>query len=110
MSPLSLRCIVWGGGALEPVLELAEVPVSCGLLMTSAAAAAAVPRGRIALVACWTCGPVQDAPFEPAKVEYRYGYENSLDFSPRFRAYAAKMARRLANTYELRGKKVVEIG
>ncbi len=110
MSHLSLRCIVCGGAALEPVLELAEVPVSCGFLMTSAAAAAAVPRGRIALVACWTCGHVQNAAFEPAKVEYRYGYENSLDFSPRFRAYAAKMARRLANTYELRGKKVVEIG
>jgi SAM-dependent methyltransferase len=48
--------------------------------------------------------------FEPERMAYSPTYENSLHFSPRFRAYADQLADRLVDKHALRGKHVVEIG
>jgi SAM-dependent methyltransferase len=41
---------------------------------------------------------------------YDTHYENSLHFSPRFQAYAEKLAQRLVQEYDLHDKDVIEIG
>jgi SAM-dependent methyltransferase len=43
-------------------------------------------------------------------MEYSQRYDNSLDFSPVFQEYARQLARRLIDTYGIRGKEVVELG
>jgi SAM-dependent methyltransferase len=48
--------------------------------------------------------------FDPGRVEYSQRYDNSLDFSSVFQDYARRLVRRLIDTYNIRDKKVVEIG
>jgi SAM-dependent methyltransferase len=44
------------------------------------------------------------------KLDYDDSYENSLDFSPSFRAYAQNLTERLRKKYKLRNRRIIEIG
>ena len=59
---------------------------------------------------CACCGFIWNESFDASRLEYSKRYDNALDFSPTFRAYAEGLARRLIETYHIRGKRVVEIG
>jgi hypothetical protein len=107
--PLGI-CLACGGEAVEPFLVLGSSPVSTGALHRTAEEARAVRCGRLDLVACRTCGHVANRAFDSALVDYDGSYDNSLHFSPAFQGFAAKLARRLVGSYDLRGKHVVEIG
>jgi SAM-dependent methyltransferase len=45
-----------------------------------------------------------------SKLDYDESYENSLDFSPSFQAYAQNLAERLRKKYNLRYRRIMEIG
>jgi hypothetical protein len=53
---------------------------------------------------------VFNSAFDPKLVEYDTNYDNALDFSPAFQAYAQSLADRLGSRYSLSHKKIVEIG
>lgn len=66
--------------------------------------------GEIGLSLCPACGLISNVRYDPGRLDYDEGYDNSLDYSPAFRAYAQDLAGRLRQRYKLRGKRIIEIG
>ena len=90
--------------------EVAGVPVHSCMLLNSAAEARAFPTGKIVLGLCRPCGFIFNAAYDPAMRGYAAGYEEQQSFSPRFNAFARQLAGDLIGRYELRNKKILEIG
>jgi len=86
------------------------VPVFCNVLWATREEALAAPRGDVALAFCERCGMLRNVAFDPELVRYSPGYENSLHFSPAFQRFAEDLARRLIERYDLRGRRVVDVG
>jgi 2-polyprenyl-3-methyl-5-hydroxy-6-metoxy-1,4-benzoquinol methylase len=76
----------------------------------TAADARSAPRGDVTLALCLNCGFVFNSAFEPARVRYSPGYENSQDHSEVFNAYLDSLTTELMTRHRLAGKTVVEIG
>jgi hypothetical protein len=106
----AIPCPVCGSGQLERFLRLPAVPVLSTVFYPDSASARDAPAGDLDLALCRSCALVWNVAFEPERVEYTPDYENSQHFSPAFRSYTDELARRLAETYGLRGRTVVEIG
>jgi SAM-dependent methyltransferase len=83
--------------------------VHCNTLCESRDEALRVPRGDIRLAACGGCGFVRNVAFDPERIRYDATYENSLQFSARFRSYVQDLAEGLINRHGLRGKDLLEI-
>ena len=97
-------------GTLRVFHEVRQVPVHSVLLMPSREVATNYPKGDIALGLCEECGFVSNTLFNPSVHEYSAQYEETQGFSPTFRAFHSKLAASLIDKYNLRHKKVVEIG
>jgi hypothetical protein len=95
---------------LVPLLEVGKVPAVVGALWPSEDAAVNAANGELRLVVCRDCSHVSNAAFDPVLVEYNASYENSLHFSPSFQRYADALVDRLIARYDVRGKRVLEIG
>jgi SAM-dependent methyltransferase len=87
-----------------------NVPVFCNVLWDSREAATQTDRARMELARCSECDLVFNAEFDPEKMAYSPRYENSLDGSPRFREYRGRLADRLVADFDLKQKRIVEIG
>lgn len=103
-------CLVCASSSLTRLVRLDRVPLLCNVPRASAEEARAVERGDIDLVACDDCGHIYNTAFDATTIHYAPGYENSLFFSPRLRAYAEAQATDLVERYGLRGREVVELG
>jgi hypothetical protein len=95
---------------LAPFFESRGVPVDVGVQWASREVAQSCPRGDIRLAFCRKCGLVVNTAFAPQLLSDMQSYENPLDFSATFRAYAQALALQLIERYDVRGKTVVEIG
>lgn len=104
------RCPSCGSGELRAFFELSSIPTHINFLCDTRGAALESPRGEIRLVYCRGCGLISNTAFDPARLEYREGYENSLHYSTVFQEYAESQADRLIEDFGLRGKTVLEIG
>jgi 2-polyprenyl-3-methyl-5-hydroxy-6-metoxy-1,4-benzoquinol methylase len=105
----NLKCLACGSGRVTRFLKLADVPIFCNVLWPTRAEARAAPHGILDLAICGDCGHVANAAFDPEKVRYAEGYENSLHHSPRFQKYAEELAADLRARHDLKGGRVVEI-
>lgn len=90
--------------------RLHDVPVNSCLLFNNQEEARNYPRGELALAFCRRCGFISNLRFSSKLVRYTEGYEEQQSFSPRFNAFARKLATRLIERHDLRNKTVVEIG
>jgi len=106
----SVRCPVCKSADTEMLLEMPSVPVYCNVLSRSPDEARAMPRGEMRLLRCRVCGHGWNEAFDPALVDYRVEYENSLHYSDIFNRYVQDLARELAARHRLAGGFVVEIG
>ncbi len=102
-------CPVCGHEGLTAFWEAKDVPIFCNILCESREEALAVPRAGICLAVCRSCGFICNTKFDSSRIDYDQSYENALEFSPRFREYAERLANRLIETYGVRGKHVIEI-
>jgi SAM-dependent methyltransferase len=91
-------------------IDIEDVPVHCGLLCTSRAEALATPKGAIQLAYCSACGMIYNLLFDPGRMQYEAGYDNSLHFSTHFQSYAQALAMDLIARYQIYGKHIIEIG
>jgi hypothetical protein len=107
MSYTCPNCLV---GALRIFHEVESVPVHSVLLMPSRDAAVNYPKGDIRLGYCSECGFVSNTTFNPSVHEYSTQYEETQGFSATFRAFHSRLAATLIEKYDLRHKKIVEIG
>ena len=103
-------CRACGGTDIAELLPERSVPVYCNVLWQTRAQAIDAPRGRLRLTRCGGCGHVSNHAFDADLLDYTPAYENSLHHSPHFNRYAVDLARRLVDTYDLRGKFVVDVG
>jgi SAM-dependent methyltransferase len=94
----------------RPVIHLTDVPVFCNVLYDDELSARSTPTGDVELVECVECGLIYNRAFQSELVQYSPHYENSLHFSEAFQDYARHLARRLVQTYDLAGKRILEIG
>lgn len=103
-------CPTCGNGRMRVFYEVGEVPTNSCILLDSAAAARAWPRGEIALAACDRCGFVANIAFDKRLTEYSERYEETQGFSPTFQEFHRQLAAQLVERHGLRGKRLVEIG
>ncbi|WP_270935657.1 class I SAM-dependent methyltransferase [Falsiroseomonas oryzae] len=104
------RCAACGAPGGAKLAELHSVPTNSCLMLPSAEAARAWPRGDIALFLCESCGFIANRAFAPELTEYSDRYEPSQGWSGAFRRYHRDLALRIAAAVPLAGKRVVEIG
>lgn len=104
------RCAACGAANLEVVHEVRGVPINSCILIDDRRAAVDFPTGEIVLTFCHGCGFMGNAAFEPERIRYGSGYEETQAFSPRFRAFADDLAQRLVERHGLRGREILEIG
>lgn len=105
-----VACPVCGREARNTFLELRDVPVHPNVLCVTADEARGAPRADLALVLCDGCGLIWNVRFDADKLSYGADYENSLHFSAAFQRYCEALVERLAARYDLRGRRVAEIG
>jgi SAM-dependent methyltransferase len=103
-------CHICGSKKLRLFFEMLDIPVYSNLLWSSLDAARNCPRGDIKLAFCPVCSHITNLAFDPTRLEYTQEYENPLDFSPRFQAYARSLASRLVKRYKLYNKDIISLG
>ena len=94
----------------SPIVELRDIPVHVCVLWPDAESAKDCPRGDMLLTVEPDTGVLSNSAFEPAKMAYVEGYENSLSFSEFFQGYLTDLAQDLVDRHNLNGKTVVEVG
>jgi hypothetical protein len=105
-----LRCRGCGQQTSRPFFASDCVPASLGKLPRTPSEAEQVPRGSIQLAACNVCGLVENHTYDPRIIAFEPGYEVSLLHSPTFNRYIKDVCDRLISDYDLRGKRLLEIG
>ncbi|MCB0045867.1 MAG: methyltransferase domain-containing protein [Caldilineaceae bacterium] len=107
---LDVTCPNCGGQGMRLIYEMTGAPVHSVLLMQSREEAQIYPQGEIRLGYCDRCGFISNVSFQPELQEYSKKYESTQAYSPTFNTFHRNLAQRLIDRYDLRGKRVVEIG
>lgn len=105
-----VSCPSCGHQGLSIFYEVASVPVHSCLMLATREEALAFPRGDIRLGFCPGCGFITNTEFDPQWSAYAPNYEDQQSFSPTFNQFARELAQRLIEKYQLRHKRVLEIG
>jgi SAM-dependent methyltransferase len=95
---------------LSEFLVREDVPVHQNLLMRDQAAALAIPRGALALVACAACGFIFNREFDQGKILYGEDYENTQACSPSFNEYLDGLVGHMIGERNIHDCHVVEVG
>ena len=108
--PGSRPCPACGGASSEQLYALRAIPTQSCVLLDDREAATRFPTGDMRLVLCLVCGFVFNEAFEPRKVDYREGYEETQGCSGTFRGWLEALADELIARSSLRGGTALEVG
>jgi SAM-dependent methyltransferase len=97
-------------GAGTVFYEVGGVPVHQVKLVRSRAEALNCVKGDIRLAFCPSCGFVWNAAFDADLMRYQEDYESTQAVSPTFNRFHDHLARDLIERFDLRGKKILELG
>jgi len=103
-------CPVCSGTSLRTILEISGIPVFCNIQYDSEAQAIEQPVGDMTLTVCVDCHHLFNSSFDESLLQYGQTYENSLHFSATFNSFARDVASRLIDQFDLRKKRIVDIG
>jgi SAM-dependent methyltransferase len=103
-------CPNCNGKGMTVFYQTDAVPVHSCLMMDQQEKAQAYPTRDLALGLCEQCGFISNVIFDPAAHEYSNQYEDQQSFSPKFRDFQTRLCRDLIERYDIRRKKVLEIG
>jgi len=106
-SPVCPGC---DSSASEQFYSLQAVPVHQVRLVPSREAALACAKGDIGLRFCRRCGFVWNAAFDASLMRYDEDYESTQTVSPTFNRFHEGLARDVIERFDLRGKRIVEVG
>ena len=101
-------CPACGHQPLDVFFGPRGIPTNSCLLLDTREEAEGFPRGDLELGFCGSCGFLSNVVFDEA--EYSQRYEETQGFSKVFVEWARKLAARWVDTYDLQGKRVLEIG
>jgi hypothetical protein len=97
-------------GPVQVFYEAHGVPVTSCTLMDDPATARDLPTGDLRLVFCGACGFIANDAFDHGAVVYDEAYEETQGCSPRFRAFAEDLAGRWIDRFDLRRRRILEVG
>ena len=103
-------CPSCGGQGMLRFYRVDAVPVHSCLLISDRDEAMAYPTGQLSLSFCGACGFISNTSFDSHVQHYSAQYEETQGFSARFRTFAEALCDRLINHYDIRGKRILEIG
>ncbi len=104
------RCVGCSSPNLFDFFQLDKSPVNCGTLPNSRKEALAARTGKIELVYCCDCELVFNQAFDGNLIDFEPGYEVALTHSKVFRDFQASVVEHLMLTFDLHGKRILEIG
>jgi len=107
---LKKTCPCCNASETENFYEVKGVPVNSVLLLSTKKKALKIPKGDIALGFCNNCGFIFNTLFDQKIVEYSSDYNPSQASSPTFNKFHKKLAEYLIEKYDLRNKKIIEVG
>lgn len=110
LAPVVLPCPSCGARAMAVFHEQRDVPIHSCRLVPTRDEALSFPRGDLSLAFCSTCGFVSNTLYDGSLQDYGVAYEETQGFSPTFREFAHDLAARWVDRYELREKRIIEIG
>lgn len=90
--------------------DLKNMPINVCVQWLSRRDALECPKGDIELTFCHGCGFIWNRVFNSERLDYSQNYENSLFFSPHYQQYTKKLVQRLVDSYDLKNKRVIDIG
>jgi SAM-dependent methyltransferase len=90
--------------------EVRGFPVHTVLNMETRERALSFPRGDIRLGFCESCGFISNVAFDPEQLTYCSECEEAQGFSPTFKSFSQWLGRYLVEEYQIRGKRILEIG
>lgn len=103
-------CPVCASTGCVDVFEASGIPVHVGICGKTAEEARSLPTGDVVLSWCPKCEFLHNRLFDPDKLYYHPGYEVALHHSPTFRRFMEQVTTRLMTRYDLRQKRILEIG
>jgi hypothetical protein len=95
---------------LELFFEVSRIPAHSVMLMHTRAEAVTYPKGDLRLGFCRSCGFITNVLFDASLNEYSPNFEETQHFSATFDGWARALIDRLIRDYDIRGKRVIEIG
>src|SRR5690606_18580840 len=95
---------------LEVLYHLDGIPAHSVLLMPTEEEARGYPTGTLDLALCQECGFLTNVSFDPTLNAYSSAYEETQGFSGVFQDFAQGLAKRWIDAYDIRGKRILEIG
>lgn len=104
------RCPVCDGTQINDLLRIDAAPVLCNVLWPEERQARSARHGPLGVAYCEACAHVFNKEHDPDLADYGTAYDNSLHYSTLFNDYARRLSQRLVDRYDLRGKRIVEIG
>ena len=106
----TLGCPNCGATQQVPFYEVLQVPVHSVQLLKSREQALTFTKGDIQLVVCEQCGFITNRAYDPQLQDYSLEYEATQGYSPTFNAFHQRLAESLIERYDLRHKRIIEIG
>ena len=90
--------------------EVKNVPINSCIMFSNHEDAISFPKGDVLLGFCSKCGFISNVAFDPKKIDYSSLAPEEQSSSSTFNSFANRLANRLIETYEIRRKKILEIG
>lgn len=109
VSPLDF-CFSSSANGKTSFYTVEDVPANSVLLVRSREEALSFPTGKIELALCPETGFITNQAFDEDLVNYNAEYEETQGFSGTFSAFHRRLAEDLIERYDLRGKRILEIG
>jgi hypothetical protein len=106
----SFVCDACGQGELVTFADLGEIPVLCGVHWADQVEAAGTGVGLMNLAHCPSCAYVRNVAFDPELMIYDTTMDTNLHHSPAFQKFSSELVDRLVDRYDLRGKRLLDIG
>jgi len=110
MPSIKNNCPVCNSSDIKTVIRIENIPVLCNILLDSYSEAVSIPKGNMNLTVCKNCGHFFNSEFDPSIMDYDQKYENSLHFSPTFNDFIKNLIDYLVDKYDLRKKKIIDVG
>jgi len=104
------HCPCCNSRATDVFYTIENIPVHSCLLMSNRKDALGYPRGDLRMGFCRGCGFIYNTAFDPGVHDYCDRYEETQEFSACFNTFAKSLAQKLIDQYDLRDKKILEIG
>ena len=104
------HCPACGAENVQIFYSKKNIPVHSVRLIWSRDEAMQFQNGEMDLAHCPACGFIFNLSYHPELQDYSAEYESTQAYSPTFNTFAYRLAQNLIERYDLRGKKIIEIG